>query len=97
MFRPSLDDDVHWTNDAGPLTFAVGGKAEVDRRVVVADLPKGLDASQETRQVDFEIMIPKGAGSEVTVDCYAVYYICEGAEGECLYLRQDVPVVIEIE
>lgn len=96
--RPDADRDVHWSNDAGPL-------------VVWATVPKGweivhnlytltpgedaAETSSEVRRLDFEVVPPLGYTGSGRVRGYALYYVCEGESGECVYRRSDFSVDIE--
>ena len=37
------------------------------------------------------------AAGPVVVPGYALYYVCEGRRGACLYLRQDLDVSVSID
>ena len=57
------------------------------------ELPNPPQAtSNETRRVEFEVKSPAGARGTTRLPAYALYYVCEGAKGQCLYRRQDVPL-----
>ena len=34
---------------------------------------------------------------DAKLKCYALYYVCEDVNGICLYRRQDVSLVVEVE
>ncbi len=69
----------------------------VDRRLLTAP-PAATAVSTEVRRLEFELQAPDDAApGRVEVPCYALCYVCEGAEGTCLYRRRDVVVPIVIE
>jgi len=53
--------------------------------------------SGEPRSVEFELRAPSGAQpGMVKVPAYALYGVCEGPSGTCLYRRADLMAEIEI-
>ena len=99
-FRPDPSRQVHWTNDAGPLRLVIvapeGWRVSAHERT--APVPAGRDVSTEVRQLDFEVVVPGGAAEDAgAVSCFALYYVCHGEDGTCVYLRQDLPVRVRIE
>jgi hypothetical protein len=94
-FTPSPDKLVHWTNDAGSVSYHLEEGSGVSIHDLngpgpVPDIP----ASNEKRAIEFEIR-PKGGGKLPGKLKGAVYYyVCEGAEGVCRYLRQPVTITI---
>ena len=51
--------------------------------------------SLEIRNIEFEIRskeLPEGG--KLTVPAYALYYVCEGVDGTCLYRRQDLSIKV---
>ena len=52
-----------------------------------------MATSGELKTLSFEVTLPAGE-DELVLPGYALYYVCEGAEGTCLYLRQDFEVVV---
>ena len=96
--RPDADRDVHWSNDAGPLvvwaTVPKGWEIIHNLYTLPAD-DDAAETSSEVRRLDFEVVPPldhKGSGR---VRGYALYYVCEGASGECVYRRAEFSVDLE--
>jgi len=87
-FTPSALRRVHWTNDAGPLSFH---PEETDGYTVAhlesSEIPASLD-SNETRYVEFEV---RGDLPD-TIKGSAYYYVCEDVNGQCLFLRKPVSI-----
>lgn len=91
--RPDDDARAHWNNEVEPLR-------------VWLDLPEGLAAdgrlheapmpdeplSSEPRLIDVELERAPGAPWPERVDGYALYYVCEDVDGQCLYRRQDFTI-----
>ncbi|HUT23068.1 MAG TPA: hypothetical protein VM492_01860 [Sumerlaeia bacterium] len=82
-----------------PASVVVGGNClDRRRRHDGASLaaPQGdRPETQETRRLDFEIQAPESASGRATFQAYALYYVCEGVGGQCLFLRQDAPIEVE--
>lgn len=92
LLTPSVKHDVHWTNDAGTATLVVKtGELKVDQPIQESPVPTGVATSEEVRQFDFEVLLPKTELPE-HLNAYVVYYVCSGAEGECVYRRQDIKI-----
>jgi hypothetical protein len=95
--------DVHWTTDVEPLRVWSGdpdlpaGWRASERLLAYPQPP--AETSAETRHLDLEVQLPaEGAGgSEGTggiLRGYALYYVCEGQSGECVFRRQDFEVAL---
>ena len=95
--RPETGADAHWNNEAEGLVVWLDpprGWQVVERRV---DLPPApTPVSDEPRHVEFELQSPDDASGTVEVAGYALYYVCEGVKGACLYRRQDLSLSIEM-
>jgi len=52
--------------------------------------------SLEIRRVDFEVQVPADATGNIKLPVYALYFVCEDADGKCQYLRQDLNVEIVV-
>lgn len=96
LLQPNAAQDVHWTNDAGTCTLVVrAGDLKVDQVIQQSAVPADTATSEETRQFDFEVLLPKSDIPD-KVTAYVVYYVCSGAEGECVYRRQDVEISLPL-
>lgn len=97
-FRPNGGIKAHWNNEAEPMQVWVDPPEGwvVDRRShTVHNAP--AEASLETRTVEFEVQVPRGAApGTVTLDAYALYNVCEGRDGTCLYRRGEVVIEIRV-
>jgi len=83
----------HWNNEVGPGQIWIDPPqgAVVDRRLI--ELPGAAEAvSREVREAEFEIRLPDAADKPARVNGYVLYYVCEEADGTCLYRRQDFSV-----
>jgi hypothetical protein len=95
-FRPDPDRDGHWNNEAEPLRVwlaKVKGAKVSPRFLEAAAFPGAV--SDETRTLSFAVTPGKKAKRTLTVKGYALYNICQGAGGKCLYRRQDFRVKIK--
>lgn len=96
-FRPDPGKEVHWTNDAGPLSFYL----EPDPNVSVHDRqpptarPAELTSSEE-RSIEFEVRPADGQSAlPASLKGTAFYYVCEDVDGLCQFLRQDIEIPLE--
>jgi len=91
LFRADAGHEAHWNNEAEPLRVWLIPPAgwSVDRREARA--PQAATAvSTEPREVQFELKAPSVLeGRTVEVPGYALYYVCQEADGVCLFRRQD--------
>ena len=94
-FRP-LGEKAHWNNEAGGMTLWIdppeGWKVD-PQRIERANPPEPV--SDESRRIEFEIQAPEAAET-IELPVYALYYVCEGEKGACLYRRQDFGVPVRI-
>jgi len=91
LLRPDAGLEGHWNNEAEPLRVWLDPPAgwRVDRREARAPQPP-IAVSTEPREIQFELMAPPvREGRPVEVPGYALYYVCEEADGVCLFRRQD--------
>ncbi len=98
VFRPLASAAAHWNNEADDLMVWVDPPAgwQIDRRRLTVPNPRQV-LSEETRRVEFELKRLNGAppaGGPARGMAYALYYVCEGIDGTCLYRRQDIDLVI---
>jgi len=98
--EPNPAADAHWNNEVGGLVLWLDPPDgwSVDRRRVELDNPAASvgAASDEVRRVEFEVQGPESGATGVVLPAYALYYVCEGIDGACLYRRQDIEVRLEI-
>lgn len=96
-FRPIPGAGAHWNNEADPLRIWVAAPAGVQAsdQLLGAPVPKAT-VSAEERTLGFEVKIPGDARGTVRVPCYALYHLCDAAQGECRFRRQDVTVEIPV-
>ncbi len=98
VLEPNAKAKAHWNNEAQPLQVWIDPPAgwKVDRNHhTLENAPTAV--SLETRRIEFELRIPPDAAAgRVTIPAYALYNVCEGEEGVCLYRRLDLPIDIVI-
>ena len=86
----SDNEDVHWTNNAGEAEVWVdlppGWRTE--HQLFTLPAP-GAATSSEVRSIDFELRPTEDASPIAKLAGYALVYVCEGADGRCLYRRVD--------
>lgn len=97
-FRPSPPADAHWNNESGELTvwFDPPEGWAIDRNSIsVPNPPEAV--SDEPRRIEFELQAPPRPSEDTTLKGYALYYVCEGLKGQCLYRRQDLELSVSVE
>lgn len=97
-FSPNQKIKAHWNNEAEPMQLWVNVPKgwEIDRQAhTIANASTAV--SLETRIIEFELHVPADARPGRTmIPAYALYNVCEGASGVCLYRRQDVEIQLDI-
>lgn len=53
-------------------------------------------SSTETRTFEFEFQTDKNAGQQIELTGYALYFVCKTDDGQCLFLRHDFTVPVEV-
>lgn len=98
LFRPNAKIKAHWNNESEPLRLWVSTlKGWVADNQYLAAPNAPMEVSNETRELQFEIRAPEDVSpGRFTVAAYALYYVCEGINGTCLYRRQDINLILTI-
>jgi hypothetical protein len=94
-FKPSKLQAVHWTNDAGNVSFhfqATEGVTIHDQQGPGA-VP-AVPATAEERVIEFEVRAHKGEKLPAEIEGSAYYFVCEGTEGVCRFLRKPIKIVL---
>lgn len=97
-FLPSESLQAHWNNEAEPLQVWVELPEgwETESLLLEAPQPEEIE-SLEKRHIDFGVLTPEGLEpGPVLLTAYALYYVCEGKNGTCQFLRKDIKIQIEI-
>lgn len=89
MLGTNAQRDVHWNHEAG-ASIQVWVDAPTPR-LLSAPLRTDTASSEGIQQLGFEIELPAD-GDSMTLPAYALYYVCEGESGTCLYLRQEFEI-----
>jgi hypothetical protein len=96
--QPNSAKKSHWNNEAEPLRVWVDTPDgwQSSQRLVTA--PAVTEpTSLEVRRIDFEVQAPADATGKIKLPAYAIYYVCEDADGRCLFLRQDFEIPIAVD
>jgi len=95
--RPNRELKAHWNNEAEPLILWIDTPEgfRIDPPLVSAAQGE-QPATVETRCLEFDALTPPTASGQMTLNAYALYYVCEDVDGLCLFLRQDIPISITI-
>lgn len=97
-FYPNAAKKAHWNNEGEPLRLWVDVPKgwKVSQSLHSAPQPKKA-TSKEKRSLDFEIQVPGDAKQgKHELKAFALYFVCEVVDGTCLFLRQDVSVIVEV-
>ncbi len=98
VLRPNPQAGGHWNNEGEPLAVWVNpptGWSVSAPRLTVPTATQPV--SDELRSVEFELRAPDDAPSgTIRVPAYALYGVCEGPSGTCLYRRADLVGIIEV-
>ncbi len=96
-FRPRAA--AHWNNEADPVQVWIAAPDgwTLERQSFALPLPQAPE-SRETRRLEFELQAPADVteASPRVIRGYALYYVCEEARGQCLYLRRDFDVRVAV-
>lgn len=91
-FVPDPAKEAHWNNEVGPLSlFNESKDVEMVDLKQTSDMPKSVTSSEE-RLLEFEARPKSGEDIPEAIEIAAFYYVCEGAEGTCLYRRQNLRI-----
>ena len=92
-FTPSKIKAIHWTNEAGNVSFHLKPNAAFTLHDLqgVGKPPK-VAASSEERVIEFELRPTKGKALPEKIDGAAYYFVCEGEAGVCQFLRHPVAI-----
>lgn len=97
--RPDAAAGAHWNNEMGPTQLWVDAPEgwELEQPLFEVGLPPE-ETSDEPRSFEFELRAPSvAADSPVSLNAYALYFVCDDATGVCMYRRQDLELAIPIE
>jgi hypothetical protein len=96
-FIPDDDQQAYWYNEAEPLRIWFDPPAgwQVSQRLLTAE-PGRTAESREVRHLDVELRVPEGVSGAVRVPAYALYYVCEGKNGTCQFLRRELEIVVRV-
>jgi hypothetical protein len=95
--RPGAAQEAHWNNESTPLRVWVTGADgwTIASRLLVA--PQGVQPeSDEVRRLDFEVKAPPTAMGRTRLAAYALYNACEEKGGQCLFLRLDLTIELDV-
>jgi hypothetical protein len=93
-FRPRLDRNVHWNNEAGGMAVWLQAPEgwTLDRQLTTLPVDPATPVSAEARALDVELRRPADASG--TLSGYVLFNACEDVTGVCTYLRRDFSVTL---
>jgi tetratricopeptide (TPR) repeat protein len=96
-FRPAAAHKARWNNESLPLRVWVAGADGWTISSPLLEAPQGdQPESIEVRRLDFEVKAPANATGRTRLAAYALYNTCEEAGGQCLFLRQDLTIELQV-
>jgi hypothetical protein len=89
---------AHWNNESTPLRVWLRLPAGWMAEQQMLELPQLPTATlDEVRESSTELRVPADtAAGPLDLTGYALYNVCEGATGSCLFRRQDVRVRLQV-
>ncbi|MFT5292503.1 MAG: hypothetical protein ACI8QS_000858 [Planctomycetota bacterium] len=95
--HPNETRQVHWNNEVDPTRVwldhdSLPAGVLVDTRLLTSPSP-GQATSEEARRFSFEVTLPEGVES-TTIKGYALFHVCEGEEGVCVFRRLDLSIPV---
>jgi len=95
--RPNGKLKAHWNNEAEPLRLWVDPPEGFEAQPRLLTAPQGdSPETTEPRRLEFEVRAAAEVSGTFKLNAYALYYVCEDAGGTCMFLRQDIPVMVTI-
>jgi hypothetical protein len=97
VLRLDARHEAHWNNEAEPLRLWIDppeGWQVTERLLTARAEPKPV--SGEARSLEFEVKAPAKATGKARLEAYSLYHVCDDAGGQCLYLRLDIPVDLNL-
>jgi hypothetical protein len=95
--RPNPKLKAHWNNEAEPLSLWIDSPDGFKMDPPLLSAAQGAEPTTvETRCLEFDVLTPPTASGRVTLNAYALYYVCEDVDGRCMFLRQDIPIAVTI-
>ncbi len=88
----------HWNNEAEPLVVWIDptDAGNLSRSNLVAPAGEG-STSDEVRELEFEFQTSATAGGQVLLKGFALFYVCKTEDGQCLYLRKELEIPIQVD
>jgi len=95
--RPNDRRKAHWNNEAEPLRLWVDPIPGWKVQPQLLTAPQGNQPqTSEPRHLEFELRAAPDASGTVTLAAYALYHVCEDADGTCSFLRQDISIAVKV-
>ncbi len=96
--RPNGARKAHWNNEAEPLSVWVDLPPAWRAQPQLLVWPRSdRPSSSEPRHLELEVCAAPDASGMSRLGAYALYYVCEGTDGTCCFLRQDIPITIAVD
>ncbi len=98
-FRINDKTRPYWNNEADDLAMCVDppGRTRISEAALTFPNPVQPE-TREPRTLEFEVSVDESAKpGPLTVEAYALYYVCGNKGGKCRYLRKDFIVTINVD
>jgi tetratricopeptide (TPR) repeat protein len=93
VLTPDGEQKAHWNNESGESALWLDAPEgwSLSENPLALPLPENVGAtSEETRHLEFELLPSSKSAIAPELTGAVFYFICEGENGTCLYLRQDI-------
>ena len=90
-------DSGYWNNESAPLVIWIEASeagTPSDTRLVHPHVKS--PSSHETRTLEFEFKTNSNLTENIEISGYALYYVCDSDDGQCIYRRQAISIPIQI-
>lgn len=90
-------DSGYWNNESATLIIWIEASeagTPSDTRLVHPHVKS--PSSHETRTLEFEFKTNSNLTENIKISGYALYYVCDSDDGQCIYRRQAISIPIQI-
>ena len=89
-------DQAKWNNEAEPsLVWIDLPEGWQSTQQLATFTPPQTAESKEERRFEFELKSPRKAGQSQKISGYALYYVCDSENGQCLFRRQNLEFTVQ--
>jgi hypothetical protein len=98
VLQPARTNTAHWDSEAGPARLWIEApEGWSPARIAAASLDEAKLEPGSRRRFEIEVQVPPNTPpGPAAFTGYVFYPVCEDEEGQCLFLRQEVAVELEV-